>query len=68
MMAEDKHETRNTAVAAAVILVVAGLLIYFMPKIVLGIGAYSPVLGFVAGIVIIMFLFGVFWIRSRFRK
>lgn len=67
-MAEDKHETRNTAVAAAVILVIAGLLLYFMPKIVLGIGAYSPALGFVAGIVIIMFLFVVFWIRSKYRK
>jgi hypothetical protein len=67
-MAPDKHETRNTAIAAAVILVVAGAALYFMPKIVLGIGAYSPVLGFIAGVVIIMFLFVVIWLRSKYKK
>jgi high-affinity Fe2+/Pb2+ permease len=67
-MAEDKHETRNAAIAAAIILLVAGAALYFMPKIVLGIGAYSPVLGFMAGIVIIMFLFVVIWLRSKYKK
>lgn len=67
-MTEDKHETRNTAIAAAIILLVAGAALYFMPKIVLAIGAYSPVLGFVAGILIIMFLFLVFWLRSKYKK
>ena len=67
-MTEDKHETRNAAIAAAVILLVAGAALYFMPKIVLGIGAYSPVLGVVAGIVIIMFLFVVIWLRSKYKK
>jgi hypothetical protein len=67
-LTEDKHETRNTAIAAAVILVIAGTALYLMPKIVLGIGAYSPVLGFIAGSAIVMFLFVVFWLRSRYRK
>lgn len=67
-MAEDKHETRNTAIAAALILLIGGAAIYFMPKIVLGIGAYSPVLGFVAGIAIIMFFFLVLWLRSKYKK
>ena len=67
-MAEDKHETRSAAIAAAVILLVAGVALYFMPKIVLGIGAYSPVLGVVAGIVIVMFLFVVIWLRSKYKK
>jgi hypothetical protein len=67
-MAEDKHETRNTAIAAGIILLIAGLGIYFMPKIVLGIGAYSPVLGVIAGAAIVMFLFLVFWLRSRYKR
>lgn len=67
-MTEGKNETRNTAIAAAVILLIAGLLLYFMPKIVLAIGAYSPTLGFAAGIAIVMFLFLVFWLRSRYKK
>lgn len=67
-MAEDKHETRNTAIAAGIILLVAGLGVYFMPKIVLGIGAYSPVLGFAAGMAIVLFFFIVLWLRSKYKK
>jgi hypothetical protein len=67
-MADDKHETRNTAVAAGIILLVGGLAVFFMPKIVLGIGAYSPVLGFAAGMVIVLFFFLVFWLRSKYKK
>jgi hypothetical protein len=39
-----------------------------MPKIVLGIGAYSPALGFAAGILIILAFFLIFWLRSKFKK
>lgn len=67
-MTEDKHETRNTAIAAALILLVAGAALYFMPKIVLAIGAYSPMLGFAVGVGIVMFLFVVFWLRSKYKK
>lgn len=67
-MAEDKHETRNAAIAAGIILLVAGFGIYFMPKIVLGIGAYSPVLGFAAGMAIVLFFFVVLWLRSKYKK
>ena len=67
-MTEDKHETRNTAIAAALILVIGGGALYFMPQIVLGIGAYSPTLGFVAGLPIVLFFFLVFWLRSKYKK
>ncbi|MDB5525760.1 MAG: hypothetical protein JWM58_3523 [Rhizobium sp.] len=67
-MTDDKHETRNTMIAAAVILLTAGLALYFMPQIVLGIGAYSPVLGFIAGAVIILFFFAIFWLRSKYKR
>ncbi len=67
-MAPDRNETRNTAIAAAIILLAAGAGLYFMPKIVLGIGAYSPLLGVVAGAAIVMFLFLVFWLRSRYKR
>ena len=67
-MTEDKHETRNTAVAAALILVIAGVLFYFMPKIVLGLATVSPALGFAAGAVIILGFFLIFWLRSKYRK
>lgn len=67
-MTENGNQTRNNAIAAAIILLVAGLALYFMPKIVLWLGGYSPVLGFAAGVVIVLGFFLVFWLRSRFKK
>lgn len=67
-MTGDRNEVRNNVIAAALILVIAGLALYFMPRIVLGIGAYSPVLGAVAGGAIILAFFMVFWLRSKYRK
>jgi hypothetical protein len=67
-MSDDRNETRSNAIAAAIILLVAGGALYFMPKIVLGIGAYSPALGFAAGILIILAFFLIFWLRSKFKK
>ena len=67
-MNEDGKQTRNNAIAAGIILAAVALGLFFMPNIVLGIGAYSPVLGFVAGALIILAFFGIFWLRSRYRK
>lgn len=67
-MSVNPNETRNSAIAAALILVIAGVLLYFMPSIVLGIGAFSPTLGFAAGAVIILAFFAVFWLRSKYKK
>jgi hypothetical protein len=67
-MTENGNQTRNSAIAAAIILAAAAILLYFMPNIVLGIGQFSPALGFAAGALIILAFFGIFWLRSRYRK
>lgn len=67
-MTENGNQTRNNAIAAAIILLVAGAALYFMPKIVLWLGEFSPVLGFAAGAVIVLGFFLLFWLRSRFKK
>ena len=67
-MTENENQTRNSAIAAAVILLVAGAALYFMPTIVLGLGEISPMLGAAAGAAIILAFFLVFWLRSRFKK
>lgn len=59
---------RKNAIAAAIILVVAGLLFYVMPKIMLWIGAFSPMLAGLFGGLAVLAFFGVFWIRSRYQK
>lgn len=55
-------------IAAALILLIAGAALYFMPAIVLAIGSYSPLLGFAAGAAIILGFFGIFWLRSRYKR
>lgn len=61
-------ETKSQAVAAAVILIGAGLVIYFLPKIVLGIGQFSPALGFIVGTLLLLSFFGIFWLRARYQR
>ena len=67
-MTENGNQTRNNAIAAGIILAAVALALFFMPNIVLGIGKFSPVLGFAAGALIILAFFGIFWLRSRYRK
>ena len=43
-------ESRSQATAAAIILLGAGLVIYFLPTIVLWIGNFSPTLGIAVGV------------------
>ncbi|MBB6013628.1 lipopolysaccharide export LptBFGC system permease protein LptF [Aquamicrobium lusatiense] len=59
------RETRQTAIATFLILAVFGTFLYFVPQIMIAVGAISPVLGAVViGLVLVApFLF--FWLRSR---
>ncbi len=61
-------EAKSQAIAAGVILVAAILVIYFLPTIVIGIGQYSPILGFVVGTLLLLGFFAVFWLRARYQK
>lgn len=61
-------ESRSQATAAGIILLVAALVIYFLPTIVLWIGNFSPVLAIVVGVCLIMAFFAVFWLRARYQR
>lgn len=61
-------EAKSQAIAAAVILAVAMLVIYFLPTIVLAIGRFSPALGFAVGALLVLAFFGVFWLRARYQR
>jgi len=63
-----ENDNRQSAMAAGIFLVVAGLALYFMPNIVLWIGGFSPVLAVIVGVAVIGAFFGVFWVRSRYQK
>ncbi|MCO6386566.1 hypothetical protein [Aliihoeflea sp. 40Bstr573] len=62
------RDTKNSAIAAAVILAGIGLIAYFMPAIMLAAIEISPWLaGAVAGLFLVAF-FMIFWVRGRFRR
>jgi hypothetical protein len=60
--------SRNSAIAAALILGGFGLGAYYMPTIMYAVGKYSP---FAAGVVAVAFVaafFLVFWLRARSQR
>lgn len=59
---------RTSLIAAALIMLVAGVLLYTMPTIMLWIGSFSPALAGVFGALCVLAFFAVFWIRSRYQK
>ena len=61
-------EAKSQAIAAALILGGAGVVIYFMPSLVLWIGNYSPVLAVIVGAVLILGFFWIFWLRARYQR
>jgi hypothetical protein len=67
-VSDNPHETRNTAVAAAIILLAISAALYFMPVIILWLGNFSPALGFAFGACVILGFFAIFWVRSRYKK
>ncbi|TIV60578.1 MAG: hypothetical protein E5V86_23315 [Mesorhizobium sp.] len=62
------RDTRNAAIAAAVILLVFGLAAYFLPAIMLAAGKVSTVLAAVVAVVFMVGLFVVLWLRGRSQR
>jgi hypothetical protein len=67
-LTDKGSDSRSSAIAAAVILLVAGVIIYFMPMVVLAIGAFSPWLASIVGACLVLSFFLVFWLRARFQR
>jgi len=62
------RDTRNAAIAAAVILLVFGLAAYFLPAIMLAAGKVSTVLAAIVAVVFMVGLFVVLWLRGRSQR
>ena len=62
------RETRNAAVAAALILLVFGLSAYFLPTIMLAVGKVSTVLAAIVAAIFMLGLFVVLWLRGRSQR
>ena len=64
----EKKSDRSSAYAALAIVLGFGLVLLGLPKLVLWIGDFSPVLAAVVGTVGIMSFFIVLWLRARHQK
>lgn len=58
-------KTRNAAVAAACILIIFGVMAFFLPTIMLAVGNYSPIIAGIVAVLFVLAFFGVFWLRGR---
>ncbi|WP_416795792.1 hypothetical protein [Ciceribacter azotifigens] len=67
-MAGGDKETRSSAIAAFVILLGIALALLIMPKVVLWVGGYSPVLAAALGTLVILSFFLIFWLRARYQR
>ncbi|MGB3502501.1 MAG: hypothetical protein WBA44_12825 [Mesorhizobium sp.] len=62
------NQSRNSAVAAAIILVGFGLVAYFMPTIMIAVGEWSTAAASLIAIAFVAAFFLVFWLRGRARN
>lgn len=59
------QQSRNSAIAAAVILLGFGLVAYFMPAIMLAVGKWSTAAAALVAVAFVAAFFVVFWLRGR---
>lgn len=62
------RDDKNSAIAAAIILIGFAALFLVMPKIVLALGTISPLLGGLAAVLFVLSFFAVFWLRARYLR
>jgi len=57
--------TRNAAIAALAILLGFGIAAYYLPRLVIYVGEWSPYAGGLVAALFVLAFFAVFWLRSR---
>lgn len=63
-----QNKEKSPAIAAAIILVVAGLGFFVLPSIMLKLGAISPWLAAAFGVIFVLGFFLLFWLRARYQR
>lgn len=64
-MSEPTTSNRSSAIAAAVILGVTGLIFYYMPDMMMALSEISPWLSYGLAIAFVLAFFAVFWLRGK---
>ncbi|QPC85422.1 hypothetical protein GA830_00675 [Mesorhizobium sp. NBSH29] len=59
---------RNSAIAAAVIVLGFGLAAFYLPTIMLAVGSFSSIAAGAVGMLFVAAFFLVFWLRARHQR
>jgi hypothetical protein len=60
--------SRNAAIAAAIILAGFGLGAFYMPTIMIAVGNYSTIAAGIVAVLFVLAFFLVFWLRARSQR
>ncbi|WVT72792.1 hypothetical protein QM996_14945 [Sinorhizobium chiapasense] len=63
-----QNKEKSPAIAAAIILVAAGLGFFVLPSIMLKLGDISPWLAVAFGVIFVLGFFLLFWLRARYQR
>ncbi|WP_313525675.1 hypothetical protein [Shinella sp.] len=66
-MSED-GKGKSAALAALIILIGTGVVFYFLPRVMIAIGGFSPLLAGVFGALLVLGFFLLFWLRARYQR
>ena len=66
-MSED-NKGKSAAFAALVILLGAGVVFYFLPRVMIALGDVSPWLAGAFGALLVLSFFLLFWLRARYQR
>ena len=61
-------ERKASALAALLILLGTGIVFYFLPRIMVALGAISPWLAGAFGALLVAGFFLIFWLRARYQR
>ncbi|PWV87297.1 hypothetical protein [Phyllobacterium myrsinacearum] len=67
-MTVSDPKSRNAAIAAACIMLGFGIAAFYMPTMMIALGARSPVLAGIFAAVFVVGFFLVFWLRGRSQR
>ncbi|MEP3304512.1 MAG: hypothetical protein ABJN75_07370 [Hoeflea sp.] len=67
-MSKPANSNRSSAIAAAVILIVTGLVFYYMPAMMMSLSEISPWLSYALAIAFVLAFFAIFWLRGKRQK
>ncbi|NVP57349.1 hypothetical protein [Mycoplana rhizolycopersici] len=68
MSGSNDKSGRSAAIAAAVILLVTGVVFFILPSVMISLASISPWLSAVLAVILVLAFFLLFWLRARYQR